>query len=227
LKQAADDVRAKRICGAFAVGLLVAAGCQQETMPGEAGGSTGPDEEDDDDPREEEEEDESTGAAPFSEEPQCVDYGEPCTECEMAACPELFCGCYGNPECGLLAQCVLACPEGDTACPTACATAFPTGTSTSALLADCAAVNCADACAALGTIPPPLSACERCVYGECGPQMDACVAVDGCPALLVCVAACVGDVLCQSGCAALYPAAIAAAQTVGDCSLAHCSEPCL
>lgn len=169
----------------------------------------------------------SSGGMPWPGEPACVDYGEPCTECEMAVCPDLFCDCYGNPDCGLLAQCVLACPAGDIGCQTGCATAFPAGTSTSALLADCAAVNCTDQCAALGTIPPPLTECERCVYGECGLEMDACFAVGGCPELLVCVDECLGDAICQSGCAALYPAALAAAQTVGNCSLAYCSAPCL
>ena len=99
--------------------------------------------------------------------------------------------------------------------------------STSALLADCAAVSCEDECSALGFLPPPLGACERCVYGECGSEMDACVGVADCPTLLVCIAACGVDVVCQGSCAALYPGAVVAAQTVGNCSLAYCSEDCL
>jgi hypothetical protein len=222
------DVNATRMKGRRSIvllELLVAMGCQEDPLAADDPGSEGATEVDGAD--EDSGEEASTGAAPLPGQPVCVDYGEPCTECEMQACPELFCECYGNPDCGLLAQCVLACPAGDATCQAACATTFPAGTSTSALLADCAAVDCSDECAALGTIPPPLTACERCVYDECGPQMDACFAVGGCPELLVCINACVGDAICQSGCAALYPAALAAATTVGNCSVAHCSEPCL
>lgn len=222
-EQRRRHVRTKRIGVAFA--LLAAAGCHEdEPTAGEPEGSSGAAEDSADDDSENAE-DSSGGEVP-SAGPVCVDYGEPCTECEMAACPDLFCDCYGNAECGLIAQCVLACPEDDVTCQAGCAAAFPSGTSTSALLADCAAVNCLDACSALGTIPPPLDACERCVYAECGTQMNACFGVRECPTLIVCVTACGNDLGCQAGCAGLYPAAVAAATTVGDCSVARCNEVC-
>jgi hypothetical protein len=155
--------------------------------------------------------------------PVCVDYGEPCTECEIAACPDLFCGCYGNVECGLLGECAIQCTAGDTACLTACATVHADGASVAALLSDCAATQCADEC----PLDVALDDCERCAYEACDAQMNACIAIEHCPPLLVCVIACAGDPLCDSGCAALYPAGVAAAQTVGECSVAQCSDVCL
>lgn len=42
----------------------------------------------------------------------CVDLGEPCSACEVAACEARYCACYEKVECGLYAGCALECGKG-------------------------------------------------------------------------------------------------------------------
>jgi len=155
----------------------------------------------------------------------CQDYGEPCSQCELQACPDIYCECYGEPDCGLLAQCYFACAPGDTACTSACSMAYPDGNAVGALLSDCAAVSCSDTCSYLGPLVE-LTDCERCVYEDCAQEVNDCAAVGTCPELLVCVAACAGDTACETSCAQLYPLGVNQAVVVGNCTLDFCEEVC-
>lgn len=152
----------------------------------------------------------------------CDDLGDVCTTCELKACPELYCGCYQNGECGLLATCVLACPAGDTGCIQDCYTLHPDGISDGALLVDCAATDCPMGCPGY----QPLDACTLCLYQKCPSQMNTCVANAACTQLLVCVDACKGDETCNNGCYTDYPAGLNDAGAVGTCLTANCDAQC-
>jgi hypothetical protein len=160
-----------------------------------------------------------------NDQPVCVDFGEPCSACELDACPDLFCNCYDNPECGLLGWCMLGCEPGDAVCVSDCTAQHPAGTSDAVLLSDCAITECTAACTHLN-LPPALDDCTRCTYRSCGAQMDACFAIAACPPLLACYVECAGDPTCQGVCALAYPAGVQAAQVAGTCSLTHCSSAC-
>jgi hypothetical protein len=152
----------------------------------------------------------------------CVDLGEPCTACELAACPDVYCGCYGNASCGLLASCVLACAPEDTACLQECATTYPDGITDGALLSHCAAVDCAVECPGF----VPLTDCQLCLYQGCEEEMNRCIANPSCSAALYCIADCEGDTTCAYACLDQYPSGRSDATAVGLCSQAHCTGTC-
>lgn len=154
----------------------------------------------------------------------CVDFGEPCSACELVACEDRYCECYGNADCGLYASCVIDCASGDTQCLQDCNTAYPDGITDAVLLNDCAATSCPQQCAAFDLYE--LDPCETCLYENCETAMNGCLAVPDCTALLFCIAECGDDMGCQNGCAATYPGGIEKATPVGSCSNQNCGSEC-
>ena len=154
----------------------------------------------------------------------CVDFGEPCSACEIVACEDRYCECYGNVDCGLYASCVIDCAPDDAMCLQACNTAYPDGITDAVLLNDCAATSCPQECAAFNLYE--LDPCESCLYLECETAMNACLAVPECTALLFCLADCGGSMSCQNTCYATYPGGIEPATPVGTCSSQNCAGEC-
>jgi hypothetical protein len=152
----------------------------------------------------------------------CVDLGDACTKCELSACPDRYCACYGNVSCGLLASCALACPVNDYACWQACYEMHPDGISDGALLVHCAATECPMGCP--GYVP--LDPCSLCLYEKCPSQMNKCVANADCSLTLVCLQGCNGDELCNNDCYAMYPNGLSDVGAVGTCSVDNCSDVC-
>ena len=151
----------------------------------------------------------------------CPDVGEPCTQCEATMCPQVYCDCFNNGSCGLLAQCALQCDIGDQACNQACWTMYPEGISHGALLSHCAATLCMPECGPF----LPLTECQQCLYAQCQPQMNVCIANPDCTALLQCLDECT-DPGCENGCYALYPGGLADSGPVGECAQDACLTEC-
>lgn len=154
----------------------------------------------------------------------CVDFGDPCTACEIEACEASFCACYGNTDCSLYAACTFACPDGDLACFQACNTQYPNAISDAVLLNDCAADACPGECADYPLIE--LTGCQRCTYESCESAMNTCLANPACTELLFCVDECGADTGCQNACYATYPAGLADATPVGMCAQSQCATAC-
>lgn len=161
----------------------------------------------------------TTGAGPA-----CADLGEACSTCELDACPELYCACHGNADCGLYASCVFACETGDAACLQACNTAHPDGITDAVRLNDCAANACPSACADYPLLK--LTPCQRCLYASCEAAMNTCLADAPCTAILFCLDGCQGDALCENGCYAQHAAGLGKASAVGACAQASCTGAC-
>jgi hypothetical protein len=151
----------------------------------------------------------------------CANLGDPCTTCEATQCADIYCNCYGNPQCGMLYECLLPCAANDVACQQACWTAHEAGISDGALLVHCAATVCAASCPGFAPITP----CQECLFGECETQMNTCLANPDCVSLLACLDACTMPG-CENGCYAMYPGGLGDAGPVGDCLQASCAPAC-
>jgi hypothetical protein len=144
-----------------------------------------------------------------------------CTACELSACPERYCPCYGDPECVSLAACTATCSERDPACLQACWSAHPSAIATGALLVDCAAKDCAAECPGY----QPIGACLECLYGGCPSEMNACISVVECTDLFVCLGACTTPT-CQSACYQQHPDGTGPIGPVGNCLQERCATAC-
>jgi len=153
----------------------------------------------------------------------CVDFGDACTACEVEACEESYCACYGEADCGLYAQCTFACPDGDLDCYQGCNSQYPAAITKAVLLNDCAAAACPVACQDYPLLT--LDGCERCSYERCEPTMNACLAKPACTALLACLGGCSSS-SCQDQCYAEHPAALPEGYAVGTCIQQQCGAEC-
>jgi hypothetical protein len=147
----------------------------------------------------------------------------PCANCVAEACPEVWCGCVDNPECGALFVCSNAC-GADEACRQACLSEHPEGISDVVLSTGCAAESCADACPTTGD---GLNDCETCLYTDCDEVMNACLSQPACLGLFQCLGACPDLALsCQQGCYADFGEGTEALEAVLGCAQAECSGVC-
>lgn len=153
----------------------------------------------------------------------CVDFGDACTACEVTACEESYCACYGQSDCGLYAQCTFACETDDIDCYQACNAQYPNAITNAVLLNDCAAKACPAECAGYPLIE--LDACERCSYSRCETTMNACLSKASCTSLLACLAECDGTA-CQEQCYAAHPDAGTEGYAVGTCIVQQCGAEC-
>ncbi len=151
----------------------------------------------------------------------CPDVGDPCTTCESTQCPDAYCSCFNNGSCVLLAQCAAACDVGDQQCNQDCWTQYPEGISDGAVLTDCAATTCEDACGSF----TPLTECQLCLYTDCAEAMNTCVSNPECFALLGCLDAC-EDPGCENTCYAVHPDGLADSGPVGECAQDACLVAC-
>jgi hypothetical protein len=153
----------------------------------------------------------------------CPSLGDACTACLSTTCEDLYCTCYGNPQCGALITCLDPCSPDDESCLQECLTAHRTGISDAFLLSDCGARGCATPCPG----SEAATACEVCLFTSCADDMNRCLANSECSALIQCIADCTsGDDACSQRCALQHAAGIADAQEVGDCSSASCGAQC-
>lgn len=147
----------------------------------------------------------------------------PCGACVALACPEVWCGCVDDPECGALFACGNACGT-DEACRQACLAEHPEGISDVVLVTGCAAESCPDDCPTTGD---GLSDCEQCLYTDCDAQMNACLSQPACLGLFQCLTACPDlDLSCQQGCYAEYGEGAEALEAVLVCSQSACPDVC-
>jgi hypothetical protein len=154
--------------------------------------------------------------------PMCPGLGDPCTDCMATQCPDTYCACYGNIDCGGLVQCFQTCAQGDQACFEACFTAHEDGISAAYLLGDCGAMACAAAC----PNSQPLTPCRRCLFESCDIQMNGCYANPDCLALFGCFQGCAGDMACNQQCVMAHLVGWQDAQPVIMCQQALCSADC-
>ncbi|MCC6551914.1 MAG: hypothetical protein IT372_02685 [Polyangiaceae bacterium] len=152
----------------------------------------------------------------------CPDFGDPCTGCASASCPEIYCDCYNNPDCLALFQCSSGC-DGDQACVQACMTAHQDGIAAAYLLSDCAATICDASCAGGDELQP----CSYCLAESCDDEMNACLADPECVALYNCLDGCAPvDLACQQGCYDAHGAGVPKLQDLLECAYSVCDGPC-
>ncbi len=150
----------------------------------------------------------------------CTDLGDACTQCEATACPVTYCDCYEDSECLALSACIVGC-GGTAECYQGCATDHPTAISHGALLVDCAATSCPEACP--GYVP--LTTCQECLYTRCQDEMNACIANPDCTELLYCLGDCT-DAECTNDCYFEHPDGTGDAGPVGTCLQDECPGEC-
>ena len=161
----------------------------------------------------------SGGGAP----PVCPPYFDECTQCASESCPEIWCGCYDNPECLDLFQCFGGCND-DPDCEQQCLAAHQGGISAVALVSGCAGTTCSGVCEwGNGEFTP----CQECIYQDCADAMNACVALPACVSLWSCFDACAPyDLSCQQQCYLDYPDGVSTLETTLQCIVDLCEQPC-
>jgi hypothetical protein len=154
--------------------------------------------------------------------PMCQGFGDACTECMAPACPGRACGCWENPECTAISDCYLGvCPQGvDAQCIRYCFQQHPAGISDAMLARDCAIERCPSECNAMGML---LTACQKCAYESCAPQMNACLGDGMCHDYLVCTYAC-SDQPCVDACFVNFPPPQNLTSAIQQCTDANCTN---
>ena len=165
----------------------------------------------------------TTGGGGAGGAPSCPGYGDACTDCLSSGCAATYCACYDEIHCFGYLQCLGTCMMGDAACAQNCATVHEPGISVAILVADCAATTC-DADCQFGKA---LNACQKCLYTQCAPEMNACIADAECLALVQCIQACSpGDSTCSQACITAHPDGFSKAQGTGSCRKLNCADDC-
>ncbi len=146
----------------------------------------------------------------------------PCGACVSMACPEVWCACGENSECGALFLCFQGC--ADDACTQACLGSHPDGIADAVLVTGCATDPCGASCPMAMN---PISPCEECLYTSCEDEMNACVSNPECTGLWACFGMCAQfDLTCQQACYDTYPDGVAPLEDVFNCGGPACSDPC-
>lgn len=161
----------------------------------------------------------------------CASMGDDCTNCLYAQCNQTYCGCFDNPECALLVQCLMGCQQGGQggqggqSCQETCMSQHPEGLTDALLASDCTAANCDAECPGVGQDLPP---CQECLLTNCGPQMEQCFSNPECTALIQCAQACApGDQACITACGQAHLGGLQDAQGVLQCAQSPtCSAQC-
>ncbi|MEZ4302491.1 MAG: hypothetical protein R3B70_46615 [Polyangiaceae bacterium] len=153
----------------------------------------------------------------------CPGQGDACTTCMSTECSAVYCTCFDEIHCGGYLGCLGTCAAGDTACQQSCASVHEPGISAAFLVADCAATTCDGSC----NFGQPLTGCQKCLYTDCAPEMNACIADAECLALIACIQQCApGDMACGQACAQAHPDGLPEAQAVRDCRIDNCTDAC-
>jgi len=156
-------------------------------------------------------------------EAPCDAFGDPCSECMVIACPELFCGCFASPPCAALSVCFAGCGPGDEQCRQECWTANPDGISLGALTSHCGATECPAECP--GQLE--LDACQVCLFTSCSTQMNACLSNPECFALIQCLEECTpSQPGCEGTCFGVHWAGAQDANNVNSCMQPACPSEC-
>jgi hypothetical protein len=155
--------------------------------------------------------------------PTCPSNGNACAGCLSEACASLYCSCYGNLACDNLSQCAAACAAGDVTCLQTCLTTYKDGVSAAYLLSNCGNQECMSVCPNNGVT---LDACQVCLFTQCVPEMNNCLADPECTPLLACWGGCNGGATCIQNCSTTYAAGVSDAQSVVLCSNASCQGTC-
>jgi hypothetical protein len=153
--------------------------------------------------------------------PMCDGLGDPCSGCMAASCPGEACRCWDSPDCMGLYDCYETACGGnvDVMCAKLCMSLNEAGVSLGVLFGDCASTTCASNC---GQTPgDPLTACQRCLYQKCAPQMNDCLADNECYDYLVCTDACTSTA-CILSCGRNFPSEAARIDAIRMCAAANC-----
>ncbi len=148
--------------------------------------------------------------------PICAPLSDMCATCAYNTCEELYCICYMETDCAQLVNCVNNCPPADAECQQPCLEDHKDSISKAFLLGGCVAKPCADECPGV----TPLGDCETCLFTNCGPKMNECLANADCLQLLQCVLK-GGDAI---GCAEMFPEGFNAALSVQTCKDSECGN---
>ena len=152
----------------------------------------------------------------------CPGFGNACSDCVAVSCPATYCACYNDPECLAIFLCTDGCGP-DQACQQACLTAHPSGISEAYLVIDCAGSLCSVACPKSKPVDP----CSKCLFEDCAPAMNACLAEPECLALYNCLKACGNiNLACQQACYQAHGAGVPTLQAVLQCSDTTCKPSC-
>lgn len=153
----------------------------------------------------------------------CETQGGVCPTCLSTGCPEVFCACQEEPHCFGYLECLGTCIEGPPDCAQSCAAVHEPGITAAILVADCSATTCAGDC----MFGEPLNDCQKCTYGACPDEMNACIADAECLAVIACFKECPeGDTPCYQACASAHPDGFAVFKPARDCQKAACQELC-
>jgi hypothetical protein len=153
----------------------------------------------------------------------CPPGNDMCTQCLSEQCAAVYCGCHEEIHCGGYLQCLGTCMMDDSACIQNCATVHQDGISPAILAADCAATTCDGSC----NFGNPLNDCQKCLYTDCAPQMNACIADPECIPLIQCFQMCPpGDMMCGQACIGQHPDGWPEVQELRDCRNDLCDGPC-
>ena len=203
----------QRLLTSAAAALLVVAACGEEFSQSETtstgGGSTVA----------------STSRAtggPGGGPPTCDGFGDACTDCTAAACPEYACACWENASCLGIYDCYGdVCPGGiDTPCSKYCFATNAGGISLAVLWGNCATTHCPTECSAMMTTP--LTPCQECLYDGCGGAMNDCLSSAPCFDYMACASACGDDAVCVQNCGDTYPQGLPLATAIQRCATQVC-----
>lgn len=146
-----------------------------------------------------------------------------CAECAHAACPDDYCACAAEPQCGSLLACYADPSGGTPEWAQYCNTQYSGGIAATALLLHCNASACASDCS---VSEPGLDPCEECLFRQCAPDMNACLSIVECALYLQCMKDCGPDAMCAMGCADLYEDGVDLAADVVACAAGSCASAC-
>ncbi len=147
---------------------------------------------------------------------------DPCDECTASHCPERHQGCFGNPACLALADCLSKCGDSED-CVNQCLGAHSDGISDLLLMLNCQSTVCVEPCG--GTTS--YSNCEICIYENCAEQLNKCYGFTPCRELADCMNECPAfDTGCLQQCHNKWPDGKPGVDAVRECAYNNCQGAC-
>lgn len=159
---------------------------------------------------------------------ECKSLNEPCSNCAIEQCNDLYCECFGNAACKSLVLCLSGCAAGDEECFQQCLTVNEDGISDAFLVADCVQDKCADTACEFPL--DEVTECQTCLFGKCEADMNACIANPDCSQILFCFQECEKadpvDPTCGQKCYDASPGGQQDLDAVNTCRDANCDAVC-
>jgi hypothetical protein len=153
-----------------------------------------------------------------------------CQTCVHGSCCAETKACSEDTECIIYAFCRRDC-NGDSACETACDSAYWIGGGREWVREYCLASQCSTDCAeparTCGGFAYSPAGCVTCMDQNCCAEGQACGTSAECAGVHMCIVACGGDTACQDECLAIGAgAAVTLHQQLTTCQTAQCAVEC-